>query len=417
MPVKYGWPLPKRQDYFLDISSKPLEKRYDYSLQFMGRECILPVWCIPSELPKYRLLNGRTSSLQQEWLAKNSIKPKDFFDSDPERDEAQKVQHDLLKTLINDADLYPFFKNPENKQTEIIILDNLGFVVNGNRRLCTWRELLNEDATKYKHFEYVDVVVLPKADDRAIDELEAKLQVKKDILADYSWHALANMLYRRKQKKVSDEALIEMYGLTGPRQIEEYLDMREYALEYMKNKGKEGHWSIVDDKSYAFKELVKMRKQQSSPGEKRIMEVGAFALLDAPEGGRLYSYIPDMYKYQDSIQTKLLEEFPMDTPLVEEDPLGTDLKELVNLNLSSLINKDDESRKKAAVIIKEAIETNRSLDKEKDSAGYVLKQLHRASASIQSAVLGIRPESLKEGVKETIQTIEVNIAAIKKWLS
>lgn len=413
--IEYGWPLPKRQSYFKDLESGSA-KLYDAKIEFMGKDYVLPVWQVPLGFPKYRLLNGRTSSLQQEWLSEHSDKPSDFFNGDPEREEAQKVQHELLKKLIKGADLLPYFEKSDSRQKEYLILDSLGFVINGNRRLCTWRELFAKDQVKYGHYEYVQVVVLPKADEKSVDMLEASLQVQRDIRDDYSWHAVANMLIDRMTlHKLDKKSLAKLYDMTE-REVDEYIDMREYAIEYMKSRSIEGRWSLVDDKAYAFQQMVKKRRQITSVGDKKLFEVGAYTLLDDPEGGRLYEAIPDVYKFQDDIKKKLLEAFPASSDLTvpEDDLLGADTSEMDILRLAESV---DKNRDKAREIIKDTVETRRLLDREISSANYVIKQLQAANAAVQNAVVGIQPETIREGVDDILKNIEKNISEIRKWLT
>lgn len=415
--IEFGWPLHKRQSYFVDLEKNLQSKRYETQIQFMDQELVRPVWRIPLNLPKYRLLNGRTSSLQLEWLSLHPEKQKDFFLNDPERDEVQEIQHELLKKLIQDKSLLPYFENSENKQQGFLILDHLGFVINGNRRLCAWRELYHKDVSKYSHFEYIDVIVLPPSDPKAIDKLEGTLQVDRDIRADYTWHALANMMLdRMKLHGLDEKALAEFYDLTES-EVKKYIEMRNYAEEYLKSRDKEGKWSELEDK-YAFEQLVAKRKQLDNAGDKRLFEVQAFALIDDPTGGRLYEYIPDLYKYRETINEKLLEKFPINiSETTQDDPLGSNIEDELNLNLSIVIDQE-KNRKTALDIIKDTIETQNYLRKEENTAKYVLKQLQKANASIQSALAGTKhQDTSKEGVKETINSIEISLGAIKKWLN
>ena len=414
--IEFGWPLHKRQSYFVDLEKNQQSKRYDAQIQFMDQELVRPVWRIPLTLPKYRLLNGRTSSLQLEWLSQHPEKQKDFFLTDPEREEVQEIQHELLKKLIHDKSLLPYFENSENKQQGYLILDHLGFVINGNRRLCAWRELYNKDSSIYSHYEYIDIIVLPPSDPKAIDKLEGALQVDRDIRADYAWHALANMMLDRMRLHGLDEkALAEFYDLTES-EVKKYIEMRNYAEEYLKSRDKAGKWSELEDK-YAFEQLVSKRKQLESAGDKRLFEIQAFALIDDPTGGRLYEYIPDLYKYRETINEKLLEKFPINiTETTQNDPLGSNIEDELNLNLANLID-EEKNRKIALDIIKDTIETQNYLRKEENTAKYVLKQLQKANASIQSALAGTKhQDTIKDGVKETISSIEISLSAIKKWL-
>lgn len=108
-----------------------------------------------------------------------------FFERDLESIEALEIQHDLLKQMLKknpNADLREFFV--DNIQEEPLILSHLGFVINGNRRLCAMREVRekkHKDSNRelYDRFQYIDVIILPPCDEKDIDELEAQLQIKK----------------------------------------------------------------------------------------------------------------------------------------------------------------------------------------------------------------------------------------------
>src|SRR2546422_5734539 len=95
--MELGWPLPRREDYFRDAVK---DARETHRIRFQGDYLTLKLFTVPIGLPKYRLENGRTVSLQAEWLADHSAEPADFFRSDPESDRAQEVQHELLVKLM-----------------------------------------------------------------------------------------------------------------------------------------------------------------------------------------------------------------------------------------------------------------------------------------------------------------------------
>ena len=135
----YGYPLDARQIFF-DDSKK--SSKATFRLVFMGHTQDLPVIKVPIGLPKYRLLNGRTASSQQEYLAKNPDVEKDFF-ADPERVDVQIVQHQLLDAVTTAGGLKQKFSDPANKQVDPLILDEFGFVINGNRRLCSLAQPLS----------------------------------------------------------------------------------------------------------------------------------------------------------------------------------------------------------------------------------------------------------------------------------
>ncbi len=86
--------------------------------------------------------------------------------------------------------------------------------------------------------------------------------------------------------------------------------------------------------------------------------------------------------------------------------------------LALAIGKDDESRKRAASIVKNLIDMTKLMDKEKKSADFLILQLQKANTLIQNAVTaGLRPESRKEGIEHQLSAIEQGAARIRKWLT
>jgi hypothetical protein len=414
---EFGWPLPKRKQHFEDSKAGAA---YQHQIDFMGKRQTLPVLRVPIGLPKYRMLNGRTASAQEEWLAKHPDKPEDFFRQDPELEEVQKVQHDLLTKLVGGAGLLPYFKQPQNVQKEPIVLDCNGFVINGNRRMCAWRTLLKEDPTKYAHFSHVDVVVLPPGDDKAIDKLEGALQVEPDIRDDYTWDSLANMMKVRQTLHGLDTNALADFYRKKESDVKELLDMLDYAAVYLKERGKARQWSEVSGKEFAFQQMVKKRGTLSSAGEKQLFEQVAFSLIDDPEGGRLYEVIPDAHKHFVVIKAALLEAFPV---VEAEASIGLDLLggapvTSTDVPLAVEIGKDEDSRKKAAGIVKNQLEVMKLIDREKKSADFLLVQLQKANTLIQNATIaGLKPDARQDGVEKQITAIEQGLDRIRKWLT
>ena len=232
----FGWPLPARKACF---SSRVEHAKLSWPVTILGKPQHLKIIQIPLGLPKYRLLNGRTTSLQKEYLAKNSSLASDFFTRDHESEEAQKAQHGLLKELVKRKELFKFFENQKQKQEEPIILDENGYVVNGNRRLCAWRELYRRDDTAFEHFEHIEVVILPPCEEEDINDLEAKLQIVPDIKDEYSWHALGNRIKQRLANGAKESKVLKQYQMKK-KDFENLLQAIDYAEEYLEKKGKIG---------------------------------------------------------------------------------------------------------------------------------------------------------------------------------
>lgn len=420
---RYGYPFERRLKEL--AASKPTVPTATWPMEVKGEKVELTKFRVPIELPKYRLGNGRTASLQEQWLAKNADRPTDYFESDPELDVVQETQHDLLLSLVKEAGLLDYFKDKSNKQVEPIVLDEKGFVVNGNRRLSCWRNLYFTDPIEYPHFAHIDVVVLPHCDDKEIDRIEANLQIKKDIKAKYSWEARAMML-RNKQKQhgFTDADLAEMYDMTEA-DVKQVRSMLETADSYLKSRGREHQWSEVSGAEEAFKQLHKAAKKAMSAPEQALLKNAAFALIDKPgtAGERLYAAIPKIQEHLSKVKEKLASAFPLTQPAADPDAQelfgGVSVREIpdVSYALAAEIVKPEHADKVRQLVV-EVIETESELRKELNNAGYLLKQVTDANTRLQAAVSdGLRAESTTVGVRQQIESIDANLVKIRDWLT
>ncbi|MGV1109267.1 hypothetical protein [Xanthomonas translucens] len=419
---RYGYSLERRRKELANSKSNPASGHDRVVVK--GQVMDLEIVRVPIGLPKYRLSNGRTASLQEEWLANNPDKPRDFFEKDPELWSAQEEQHKILKELIKQEGLFELFKDSTQVQVNPIILDENGFVINGNRRLCCWRELNYTRPEDYPHFSHVDVVVLPHCDDKEIDRIEAALQIKKDIRADYSWETRAIMM-RQKQRlhKLDDNEVAEIYGIRKT-DVEELREMLALASEYLKSRGRENQWSKVGDE-YAYRELRKAQQKIAAAGDRELLKRSAFSLIDDPSdvGGRLYSVIPKIQEHFAVVKDKLAKAFPVVAPTEDATtdalfggsvPAATpDL----SIPLAAEITKD-ENTARARQIIVDVIDSEEELKREKKAGDALLSMVMAANTKLQAAVTaGLRPESSIKGVAAQLDEIEQKLEQIRKWLA
>lgn len=422
-----GWPLPDRREEFRKLAESPSGETHRVA-DFKGDTVSLPILRVPLNLPKYRISNGRTASAQQEWVASKHMQA-DFFDQgDPELEGVQIAQHQILLGMVKDEGLLTKFKDTANKQVDPILLDENGFVVNGNRRLCCWRMLHSDDVSAYGHFGHVDVVVLPHCDEQELDRLEAKLQIEKDIRSDYTWDAEAAMMaQKQKLHGFTTPQLAQLYG-RSKKEIEELLSMRALAAEYLSSRGKENAWSEVKGDRYAFQELLKAMSATSSQGDREIVKHASFALIDdsGEAGERLYAVIPKVREHLMAVKENLAEAFPLPPP--EEDAAAEEAfgipatssaaaSKPSDLALVAEMKKDAASAKKARDVVIETIRSQDEQNKEKDAADFLFKTLKKANAQIQNASgHGLRPESSSVGVPEQIEAIRAALDRIEAWL-
>lgn len=425
----YGWPQLDRREEFVKAAKQPGGETWRVP-SFKGAAISQPILRVPINLPKYRISNGRTASAQQEWVA-NKHAPADFFDGgDPELEEVQTAQHQILKAMIREEGLLAKFEDVANKQVEPILLDENGFVVNGNRRLCCWRDLYAKDPAKYGHFGHIDVVVLPHCDEQELDRLEARLQIERDIRSDYSWDAEANMMaQKQKLHNFTTPQLAQLYGKTK-REIEDLLSMRELAAEYLRSRGKENTWSEVKGDRYAFQELLKAMSGTSSPGDREIVKQASFALIDdsGQAGERLYAVIPKVREHLGAVKNSLAEAFPVPEAMADaeaEEAFGGPATKAGNgfsaqpsdLALVAEMKKDEASIRRLREVVIETIRSQDEQNKERDAADFLFKTLKKANALVQNASgHGLRPECTMDGVASQIRSMRDALDRIEAWL-
>ncbi|MCG8407655.1 MAG: hypothetical protein MI923_20855, partial [Phycisphaerales bacterium] len=282
--MEFGWALPKRKHYLGELVANPSNQTHP--VRFQGSVQYLSVYRVPLSLPRYRLENGRTTGRQAEYLAAHPGLDPEFFRADGESEAAQKEQHKILVKLARERrNLFREFE--EKVQEEPIILSSSGYVINGNRRLSTWRELFEENSTKYGHFANIEVIVLPFCDERDLDRLEADLQLKEDLKADYSWTSTALMI-REKLSRFGyrEDEIASIYEMKKSEMVE-ILDCLDYAEQYLESRDQALQYSLADDKEFAFKQISKNRKKMKNTlaTRKEIFEKSSFCLADQPAAG------------------------------------------------------------------------------------------------------------------------------------
>lgn len=443
---KFGWMRIAREQKLEELKKAGSDKTGP-AIEYQGKVMHLPLFRIPIGLPKYRLQNGRTSSAQKEWLATHKDKQPDFFDADPELQEAQIEQHKLLLKLST-KELESKFKNPAQQQTDPIILDFNGFVINGNTRLAFWRSLHYEAPETYKHYAYIDAIILPKGDDKDIDRLEAKLQLEKDIRANYTWHAEAKMVKTRLQHGLQATEIASIYGWRDsevPRRVE----MWDLGDEYLKSRGREDMWSTIDSYDYAFGTLSDTMAKIAGVDNKKLFKEMAFLLIDNREkvgsSGSIHDAIKNLKEYFEKVKSSLSKQFKpsvavddASTKTVAETPPGEEASEndlfgptaettfsygksqnegVANaIPLAAEIIKDANSAAALEIIV-ETIDSERQKEKDIKNANYLMTCCTKASGLLQGAVQsGLTPDAKISGVDVQLKQIEALIEMIRKFL-
>ena len=455
---QFGAPLFSRQEEIAKKTERPESK---YPIEIMGRLRNIPVISVRIEMPVYRLANGRTKSAQLEYLTKHKDVPRDIFNTDHDSYEAQSIQHSLLLQLVKDEDLLQTFASGEMEQVEPIICTNTGVVVNGNRRLCAWRKLFYENREKYKSFETIRIAVLPDMDEKAILDIEKRLQIQRTMRAEYRWHTKALMAEIELKNGAKETALAKSYGLKK-KELMNLIESRRIAELFLEKVGHQDEWSLLDKSYYAFESIVVGGRKIYSQTHKELFEKIAFDLItrnldqmeDTPSG-RLYATIKDRAEHIEAIAEELAKKMeptiPEDTqakteadkPDSAESPeqaVADDPNETVQIEDNEEDDEDDftllvggetiepdSAGKVSSAIDKGAEISQESIDRiidaqvalknEKDKATFFTKQLANIISTLDFAISNGLDEGTKtDAVPEQIKAIREKLDYVDEWL-
>ena len=422
MEYQFGYPQAKR---VMMINDGVDHAREFHSEMYQGKLHQLPVIEVHIESLLYRLENIRTISNQKEWLIRHKEMPRDFFTSDPGAIEVQETQHVLLKEIVKKDKLIDAFKIKKNKSKRLqkypLIISDEGVVVNGNCRLCAWRELYYSDKDAYQHFPMIKVAVLPNHDPQGMYDLEVELQLDEPQKKDYAWHAVAAD-YKAKIDQGYDIERIASKRNVSVKDIRNIIECYECAAEYLELSGHLDEWSRVDKADFAFKKIVAGRKKLDKPGEKSLFQEITQAMLSQPaEGDRLYNQIPKVVDHLKSIAPKLQEVFDIKVAQSNDENInvliGGDSNniDLLNAQIANGIHNSEDSALVVSTVLS-AIADAEEIEKEKKKKVFVFEQVKRAATELTTAITNITDTMSKDGVDKQLDSIEASCAILRDWI-
>lgn len=426
MNVSLGLPLAVREDELAKLEYVKPERTKD--VRFQGKLMPFRVARVRIELPKYRLENGRTSAAQQDYIAKQRLESNFFDPSRSENDEVQLAQHKILKEMAENADpeknLLKYFASHE--QDDPLILDSKGFVVNGNRRLCSMRELFDKDPKKFGGFSHIDVVLLPNCSPKDVDELEVILQVEKDIKQDYSW---INLFYSIRQKlnsgQYTEERLCSIYGKTS-KELKSMLGRLGQAEDYLASRNKVGQYLDLDKAQLAFEQLQKSRPKLATTSQQDFFTEVSYQIIETASGDRAYSSIPEALDAIEDIHKDLVSD-------VLKEEYNAEKKVLANLKPDDLFGKSSqaetdyaaafkalrkaEDKQVVRAAIQNAIDAKREREKLARRGNAALSRIRDANTALADAIAALQAQTTKTGIAEQLESIDQHIKTIREWLT
>ena len=417
---RFGYEPIKRK---IEIKKLTDESKEFLPIFFRNEHITIPIIKVNIGLPVYRLSNGRTLSFQEEYVVKHK-KSEDFFMRDIDSVEAQMAQHSILVELSRNKDLFGHFKKTENKQTEAVICTNNGIVINGNRRISCWRDLYYNDPNKYRHFQYINVAILPECDEDAIEDLEHQLQIAPDMKDPYCWHAEAKKIkILRDVRGLTKEEIAEIYTQYSPQDIDIRIDMFLYAEQYLEKIDKAHLWSYVTKDAHAFEQFVKNRKAILNPEDKILFQELSFATIFKSEVGRLYGKIPEIKKYLPEIKSGIVTEFSSSIAQhtqalsVQLSILGIPEKTQVSSAAIAKVVSEPDKQEQIVELCEEIIDGQKLLEREAKDSNFLVEQVRKANTILKKAIAVSqgRSDISTVGLQEQIMAIEISLNQLRIW--
>jgi len=283
-----------QKDRIVRIAEEVKNPSSHETVQFRDQPEQLPVVRLPIDLLLYRMENGRTGMVQEEYVHRNHLDD-NYFVSGEENDEVQKVQHALLLEISKDprADIYSELKY-KAIQTQNLLITHSGVLLNGNRRLAAMRDLLDGNGTKFSKFGFVNATVLPSnATMSDLEEIESELQEIPETKLEYDWISRKLKLRRRRDHhKIPLDKLKKMYRFKSPKDINKEIEQLELAEDYLErylNRPRE--YEAVEKSEQIFKQLQQALESKSGELEE-LSRFIAFPLVKEARGlqDRVYQF-------------------------------------------------------------------------------------------------------------------------------
>ena len=195
----------------------------------------VPTVHLDQDLLIYRVDNGRLLAALQERLGHRPARLA-HLQKNEALAETQALLHELLVEKARDA-RGPILRELRRLgvQTEPLLIDSSGVVVNGNRRLSAMRQLLSEDPEKFQRFHQPLVAVLPKHVSRSdVEYIETALQLAPETKLAYGWIDRRLKLWRQiNELELDPDWVQEAYQLESRQQLDQELAELKLVDQYL----------------------------------------------------------------------------------------------------------------------------------------------------------------------------------------
>jgi len=265
------------------------QSKSSYNVKWQGSNKLIPVYLINIKSLRYNLWNTRVKPHLTQYISKEGQAEDYFRTVDRDSIQIQKLINNFLKKNPDRIDALKFFKKPLNipEIQEPLIATPDGRVLNGNQRLCVFRQLFHEDSSKYGHLQMAYVAILPN---------EGTLQQERDLEATFQDTKLAAIMFDwiqqglwLKDERAKGKNAAQIGKIIGKSENEVNGLLRRITLgeEFLEKIGKVGFWVELRDKmqlTQAFKTLDEQLGKMKTLADRNALKQGSFKLMEDTDG-------------------------------------------------------------------------------------------------------------------------------------
>ena len=299
-----------------NLEAEPVSK---YSIKWKGQNTTLDVYRISIKHLRYNLFNTRIKPHLIEYIAKNSLDENHFNEVDRDSLSTQKMVNNFLRKNPDRKDAMQFFKNPNNlpEIQEPLVSTIDGRVLNGNQRLCCFRELFSTNQKEYEHLQTAFVAFLPD-NGTAEDErnLEATFQETKLAAVPFDWIQSGLWAIEERKKGVSTTKIGRTLGIKEA-QVNINIQIIKFAEEFLEYFGKARFWHSLRKMQLkqAFMTLAAQYNKLKSKSDREKLKALSFKIMldpkksgKAADGKSVHLLIGDIAKNLDNYEIEGQEE-------------------------------------------------------------------------------------------------------------
>ena len=257
-------------------------------IKWKGRLVQIPVHRISIKDLRYNLFNTRIKPHLLQNIAENSL-DEDHFEKNVDKDalSTQKMINGFLRKNHDRKDALNYFKNPKNDVVlqEALIATPDGRILNGNQRLCVFRELYYSNMSKYDKLQQAYVAFLPDngtpGDER---ELEASFQETKLAAVPFDWIQSGLWAIEEMKKGKTPQQIGKTLGLSE-QDVRFEVQRIQLAKEFLAYIGKADYWQELREMSLkqAFKTLAQQMNKEKDRDKRETMKKLAFKFMTDPK--------------------------------------------------------------------------------------------------------------------------------------